>query len=53
MSEQKPVPAPEGQKKVSAVGKRFMCTKCGFEFIVTRGGDGAIQCCGQPVVPKK
>lgn len=53
MSEQKQVPASETQKKVSAIGKRFMCTKCGFEFIVTRGGGGDLRCCGQPVVPKK
>ena len=53
MDEQKPVPAPETQKKVTAVGKRYLCTTCGFEFIVTRGGGGELRCCGQPVVPKK
>ncbi|MBI5442426.1 MAG: desulforedoxin [Deltaproteobacteria bacterium] len=52
MSEAKVAPAPEAQKKATAVGKRFLCTRCGFEFIVTRGG-GEIRCCGQPVVPKK
>ncbi len=35
------------------VGKRYVCTKCGSEFIVTRGGDGTITCCGQPMVIKK
>lgn len=25
-------------------GKRYRCTKCGAEFIVTRGGDGALRC---------
>ncbi len=35
------------------VGKRYFCTKCGAEFIVTRGGKGALQCCGQPMELKK
>ncbi|HLC30012.1 MAG TPA: desulfoferrodoxin [Dehalococcoidia bacterium] len=26
-----------------------MCTKCGSEFIVTKTGAGAIQCCDQPM----
>ena len=30
-------------------GKRYICSKCGSEFIVTRGGDGSIQCCQQPM----
>ncbi len=44
---------PEAQKKPTEVGKRFMCTKCGFECIVTRGGSGALRCCGEPLVLKK
>jgi len=35
------------------VGKRYVCTKCGAELIVTGGGDGTIACCGQPLVIKK
>ena len=31
------------------VGKRYVCKKCGSEFIVTRPGDGTIICCGQPM----
>ncbi len=46
------VPAPEAQKKAIEVGKRYMCAKCGFEFIVTRAGNGAILCCGEPVLKK-
>lgn len=34
------------------VGKRYRCTKCGSEFIVTRGGNGAVMCCGQPMTKK-
>jgi desulfoferrodoxin-like iron-binding protein len=35
------------------VGKRYMCTKCGAEVIITRGGEGQITCCGQPMEVKK
>ncbi|MBI2857151.1 MAG: desulfoferrodoxin [Chloroflexi bacterium] len=35
------------------VGKRYVCKKCGSEFIVTRGGSGAIKCCSQPMELKK
>jgi desulfoferrodoxin-like iron-binding protein len=35
------------------IGKRYYCTKCGAEVIVTRGGDGTIHCCGQPMEMKK
>ena len=31
------------------VGKRYVCKKCGSEFVVTRAGTGALQCCGQPM----
>lgn len=30
-------------------GKRYQCAKCGTELIVTRGGEGAIKCCGEPM----
>ncbi len=35
------------------IGKRYYCPKCGSEFIVTRGGEGTIHCCGQPMEMKK
>ncbi len=35
------------------VGKRYRCPKCGAEFIVTKGGTGAIKCCGQACEIKK
>ena len=31
------------------VGKRYVCKKCGSEFVVTRAGTGTLQCCGQPM----
>jgi hypothetical protein len=35
------------------IGKRYVCKKCGSEFIATRGGDGTLTCCGQPMEIKK
>jgi desulfoferrodoxin-like iron-binding protein len=35
------------------VGKRYVCTKCGAEFIVTRAGKGTLFCCGQAMKLKK
>ena len=31
------------------MGKRYRCSKCGAEFIVTKAGEGMISCCGQPM----
>ncbi len=33
-------------------GKKYICKKCGAEFIVTKAGKGALTCCGQPMAPK-
>ena len=33
----------------NATGKRYLCSKCNSEFIVTKGGEGAMSCCGVPV----
>ena len=35
------------------IGKRYTCTKCGAEFMVTKGGDGIIHHCSQPMELKK
>ncbi len=35
------------------IGKRYFCTKCGTEFIVTKGGSGVVNCCGKPMELKK
>jgi len=37
----------------SEAGKRYVCKKCGAEFIVTRGGKGILHCCGEPMELKK
>ncbi|MDE3073950.1 MAG: hypothetical protein KGJ86_00850 [Chloroflexota bacterium] len=28
------------------VGKRYVCSKCGTEMLVTRKGEGTLACCG-------
>ena len=33
-------------------GKRYSCAKCASEFVVTRGGEGVIICCGEPMTQK-
>ena len=35
------------------IGKRYVCKKCGSEFIVTRAGKGMLVCCGQQMELKK
>jgi desulfoferrodoxin-like iron-binding protein len=35
------------------VGKRYQCTKCGTEMIVTKGGEGNLSCCDQPMQLKQ
>ena len=35
------------------IGKRYFCAKCGAEFVVTKGGDGTVNHCGQPMEQKK
>jgi desulfoferrodoxin len=34
------------------VGKRYQCSKCNSEMIVTKAGEGALGCCGQPMQQK-
>ena len=36
----------------SETGKRYACSGCGSEFVVTRVGDGTISCCGRPTTKK-
>ncbi len=35
------------------VGKRYVCSECGTEYVVTKGGDGQLTCCGKPMEIKK
>ncbi len=30
----------------SQLGKMYLCGSCGVQVIVTKGGDGALKCCG-------
>jgi len=34
------------------IGKKYICKKCGSEFIVTKPEKGTLTCCGQPMVLK-
>ncbi|MDY6893212.1 MAG: desulforedoxin [Chloroflexota bacterium] len=31
------------------VGKRFNCSVCNSEVLITKAGDGSLECCGQPM----
>ncbi len=35
------------------VGKRYVCSNCGTEYIVTKAGAGTVNCCGKPTQLKK
>jgi len=41
-----------GADMANEMGKRYRCAKCGTELIVTRAGNGAVACCGQPMEKK-
>jgi desulfoferrodoxin-like iron-binding protein len=34
-------------------GKRYVCARCGSEFIVTKGGNGSMICCSEPMQIKR
>ncbi|MEX0800883.1 MAG: hypothetical protein WD379_06680 [Dehalococcoidia bacterium] len=48
-----PLPVRLHPDMVNQVGKRYVCEKCGSEFIVTKGGSGELHCCGQPMKLKQ
>jgi hypothetical protein len=35
------------------LGKVYICGKCNSQVIVTKGGTGALKCCGAPMEQKK
>jgi len=35
------------------IGKKYICTVCGSEFIVTKPGQGTLICCNKPMEQKK
>ena len=43
-----PIPPKEPPPMPNETGKRYTCSQCGSEFLVTRGGDGALKCCDRP-----
>jgi hypothetical protein len=36
----------------NSLGTRLVCSVCGTEMLVTRPGDGKLQCCGVPMEAK-
>ena len=42
----------EARELATETGKRYSCSNCGSEFVVTRSGDGALNCCGRPMKKK-
>jgi hypothetical protein len=40
------------ERMANQVGKRYVCSKCNTEMIVTKGGSGALSCCNQPMTLK-
>lgn len=43
----------EESSMANVVGKRYVCTVCGSEFIVTKGGEGQLMCHGKPMQLKQ
>ncbi len=37
----------------SQLGKIYVCSQCGAQFIVTKAGTGDLHCCGKPMEQKK
>ena len=35
------------------IGKIYICAVCGAQVIVTKGGTGALKCCGAEMQQKK
>jgi desulfoferrodoxin-like iron-binding protein len=47
------VPGVQEIDMANQMGKRYMCSKCGVEVIITKAGGGTLVCCGQDMVMKK
>lgn len=35
------------------VGTRYLCSSCHSEFIVIKGAEGSLTCCGKPMEEKQ
>jgi desulfoferrodoxin len=40
-------------RMANQLGKVYICGKCGSQVIVTKGGTGALKCCGATMEQKK
>ena len=36
-----------------ALGKRYLCDKCGTEVLCNKAGTGTLECCGEPMKIKE
>ena len=43
----------EDHEMANQLGKLYGCAKCGAQVIVTKGGTGAVTCCGVAMEQKK
>lgn len=34
---------------MAEMGRRYRCESCGTEVLATKGGDGELSCCSQPM----
>lgn len=37
----------------NALGKRYVCDKCGTEVLCNRAGEGSVECCDAPMKLKE
>ena len=42
-----------GPSMANQIGKIYVCSQCGAQVIVTKGGAGTIKCCGSDMQQKK
>jgi hypothetical protein len=38
---------------MNQLGKRLKCATCGTEVLCTKSGEGAVNCCGQPMATQE
>ena len=41
----------QGGFGVNQTGTRVQCQKCGSQALISKGGEGTVKCCGEPMVP--
>jgi desulfoferrodoxin-like iron-binding protein len=51
-------PEPRSEKGVpgkmpNLLGRRFRCETCNTEVLITKAGEGEVECCGQPMAAQQ